>query len=131
MHALCNDTRLQAFPGRHHLLTLGTTFLHGFRHRFRQDPEEWGTLGTFTIRLLGVLLSTSKLSSSHSIQVPACNVTTVLADIQPSGPAFLSTTFSAAGSQMRTERSPIFIPGSLASDVFPNKHAHCIFGLAV
>lgn len=93
MHALCNDAQLQAFPGRHHLLTLGTTFLHGFEHRFPQDPEEWGTFSAFVILLLRVLLPATKHSSSHFIQVPACNVTTVLASIQLSGPAFLCTTF--------------------------------------
>lgn len=46
MHALCNDAQLQAFPRRHHLLTLGTTFLHSFEHQFWQDPENWDNKGT-------------------------------------------------------------------------------------
>lgn len=39
MHGLCNDAQLQAFPGRPNLLTLGTTFLRGFKDRFQQDLD--------------------------------------------------------------------------------------------
>lgn len=106
-HASCNDAPLRGFSGRHHLLTLGTTFLYGAEHGFWQDPGSWilFSVGSFT----------NKLSFSQPIQGPACNMTTILLGKQLPGWHFTPWHYlSAVSSQTRTDFCPVFHPWRLS-----------------
>lgn len=100
------------------------TFLHSFEHRFWQDPENWDNKGT------------QRACPPTNINQPLHPGICVQHDHHPCRhPAFRSSLprhhLSAAGSQTRTDCSPVFIPGGLASDVLPYKHACYIFRWAV